>query len=281
MTQPDRSPSVTLVVPMYNEEERGAEAIDPLLDFIGAYPSGSRLLLVDDGSDDRTVEVVRARIAARGAGHLAAVLEEPHAGKGAALSAGLDAAEADVAAFCDVDLATPLPELARLIDAAAAGGCLAIGSRATAEAKLEVRESRARELAGRAFNGAVRWLCPGIADTQCGAKAAPTWLWRRLLPHLHQVGFAWDVEVVALALRIGEEVQELGVEWHHDERTKVKVLRDGARMVRALPTIALDVRRAAALETAEPIIDIRPAPVPGRLLLDLTVDERLGTAERR
>jgi dolichyl-phosphate beta-glucosyltransferase len=230
-----------------------AESLDPLLEFISAWPSGSRLLFVDDGSADRTMEVVTRRLQRFG-GEAAAIVSRPHAGKGAAVRFGLSEANTDLAAFCDVDLATPLDELDRIIEEAVSGSCLAIGSRAAPGAQIHQREVRRREIAGKAFNRLVRAsLCQGVADTQCGAKAASTEVWRSILERSHEDGFAWDVEVIASAIRLNIPVCEVGIRWNHDERTRVRVVHDGLAMVLAVPRIWWSVRRLQA----------RPAPGQG------------------
>ncbi len=238
--------TLSLVVPMYNEEDRVGESLDPLLQFIGTRPPGSRILFVDDGSTDATVAVVERRLE-QADGARAEILSQPHAGKGAAVRFGLMQASTDLAAFCDVDLATPLEELDAIIEAAASRPCLAIGSRAVDGAVIEQHEVRRRELAGRAFNRLVRnSLCGGVKDTQCGAKAAATPIWRSILSHSREGGFAWDVEVIALSLRLDIPVSEIGITWNHDERTRVRVLHDGMAMVFSVPRIWRHVRHAHA-----------------------------------
>ena len=160
-------------------------------------------MFVDDGSTDATVQVVRSRIEGLGT-DVADVLCCPHAGKGSAIRAGLEVGDTDLAAFCDVDLATPLDELARIIDEAEENHCLAIGSRAAEGSAIEHHEERRREIAGKAYNLLVRmFLCPGISDTQCGAKAASTAAWRSMLRYSREDGFAWDVEIIALGAEAG------------------------------------------------------------------------------
>ena len=101
-----------------------------------------------------------------------------------------------------------------------------------------------REFLGRAFNRAVQLLvAPGIVDTQCGAKVAQTDLWREILPRCREEGFAWDVEVVAVANSLDIPVLEIAIEWRHDEGSQVRVLRDGIAMLRALPRIRRNVVR--------------------------------------
>jgi dolichyl-phosphate beta-glucosyltransferase len=253
---------------MFNEEERVAESVDPLIDFVEGWSPTSRLLFVDDGSTDGSRHAVTSALTSRSFSR-GEVVERPHLGKGATVRAGLLRSRADVAAFCDVDLATPLPELARIIDVAAAESCLAIGSRATEDAHLEQRESRRREILGRAYNRVVRTLlCPGVADTQCGAKAAPSDAWRAVLAHSRQDRFAWDVEVIAVAMRLGIPVRELGIEWNHDDRTRVRVVRDGADMVASVPAIAMSVRRAKVASRRQ--AGLAPQPLESDGVVDLS-----------
>jgi dolichyl-phosphate beta-glucosyltransferase len=229
---------------MFNEEVRVSESLDPLIEFISRQPAGSQLIFVDDGSSDRTVEVVRSRTQDLDPA-MVTVLCREHAGKGASVRAGLLHATTTMAAFCDVDLATPLHEVERLVSIAHVGSSLAVGSRAAADADVRDHESLRREIAGKAFNLLVRsYLCGGVVDTQCGAKAAPTEAWQAILGSSREDGFAWDVEIIALALRMNIPVVEVGVEWHHDERTRVRVLHDGLAMVFSVPRIALHVRHA-------------------------------------
>jgi SAM-dependent methyltransferase len=118
-----------------------------------------------------------------------------------------------------------------------------------------------REFLGRAYNRAVQvTLVPGILDTQCGAKAARTELWHRVLPHCRELGFAWDVEIIAVAQQLQIPVLEIAIDWHHDDRSRVHVLRDGMRMVGALPRIGANVR--AARVTAATPRAAGAAPVP-------------------
>ena len=246
MTAPLLPQPLGLVVPVYDEAARIGEFCGLLLDFVASLPGGSELLIVDDGSADATVALVREQLAKR-PGLPARVLERPHLGKGAAVAAGLDALTTPLLAFCDLDLSTPLPELLRVVIAGSRPGVLAIGSRDLTGSSVVRPESRGREALGRAYNRLLQaTVVPGVVDTQCGAKAATAEVWRLILAHTREPGFAWDAEAVAVAGALGIDVQEVPIEWHHDDRSKVHVLRDGLGMVRATPRIWRS-RRAAAL----------------------------------
>jgi glycosyltransferase involved in cell wall biosynthesis len=235
--------TLSLVVPLYNEETRVVEHLEALTGFVSQFAPGSELLFVDDGSIDNTVSTVEKALVGGGHGS-ARVVRRPHAGKGAAVRAGLLESRCEIAAFCDVDLATPLTDLRRVIAAASEIDGLAIASRALADSTLTRRERATRELLGRLYNGLLRLtVVRGIQDTQCGAKAASTEHWQKLLDRSREVGFAWDAEIVAIAQRTGIPVREVAIEWKHDDRSRVRVLRDGLGMVAAVPRILWRSRR--------------------------------------
>lgn len=255
-------PSTTLVVPVFNEEERLAENGPTLRQFVESLGAGSELVIADDGSRDHTLAVARSLAGACRPG-LVRVLALSHLGKGAAVRAGLREADSAIGAFCDVDLATPLPDLDRLIRLAATGPVIAAGSRDVVTTTIVRPESPQRELMGKLYNRLVQLaLVPGIRDTQCGAKAATMPVWRAVLRHSHETGFAWDVEALAVARRLGFAVWEVGVAWAHDDRSRVRPLRDGAAMVRAVPRIWESLRGVEALRSFDHLeIDLRDSPV--------------------
>lgn len=237
--------SLALVVPLFEEAGRLEEYGPQLVAWILGQPPGSELVFVDDGSSDGTPERVEALIAAR-PGAPVRLVRRPHAGKGAAVAAGLASTTADHAGFCDVDLATPLDQLDRIVEAARRTDVLAIGSRDLATSMLLKAEGPVRETLGRAYNRLLQaTVTPGIVDTQCGAKVASRSVWDRVLPRCGERGFAWDAEAIAVAGALGIAVQEVPIAWRHDERSRVHLGRDGIAMVLATPRIWRSARRAA------------------------------------
>jgi dolichyl-phosphate beta-glucosyltransferase len=240
------TPPLSLVVPLFDEEERFPEFGAQLAEFVAGLPSGSELVFVDDGSADGTCGLVEALVAGDPSSRTR-LLRRPHEGKGAAVAAGLASSSAPYAAFCDLDLSTPLDQLRKVVDAAASAPVLAIGSRDLTASTLLERESRVREALGRTYNRLLQaTVTPGVVDTQCGAKAASREVWDRLLPHCRQRGFAWDAELVAVALASGVGVREVPIEWRHDDRSKIRVGRDGFAMVVETGRIWSSARRAAS-----------------------------------
>lgn len=261
--------SLSLVVPVFDEQVRLAESGPQLVEFMSRFAAGSELIIADDGSSDSTLDVA-TRLQAASTPRVT-VLRLPHAGKGAALRAGLQSARGEFSAFCDVDLATPLEDVERLVLAATAGPVMAIASRDVVTTTIVRPESPERELLGKLYNRLVQTaLVPGIRDTQCGAKAASSMIWKEILPHTHEVGFAWDVEVIGVARKLGLAVWEYGVAWSHDSRSKVRPLHDGIAMVRAVPRILRSVRRVSPLRIVEHpnlrLVDIREMGSPAGLV---------------
>jgi len=230
----------SLVVPMYQEAGRiamtvGTLATSPL--------AAAELIFVDDGSTDGTVEVLRAALAAYGLSAL--VLRLPrNLGKGAAVRTGVLAASGEVVAFVDADLSSPPGAVIEVFRAVEAGAQVAIGSRGHATSDLVVRQPGSREAAGKSFNRLLRRLgLTDLPDTQCGLKAFDRASARTLFEPLQTRRFAFDVEVLARARRLGLDVRVLPTRWAHVEQSRVAPVRDGARMAADAVRIAYAARR--------------------------------------
>ena len=172
--------SLTLVLPAYNEAARIGPALDELFAYLDApTPEGLHpridVLLVDDGSTDGTAGIVRDRPEAARApgGDLArlAILSVPHAGKGAAVKAGMLAAKGDLIVFADADMATPPSELPKLVEALASAD-VALGSRIQPDGSdMRATQPRYRRALGGLFHLlASIWVVGDVKDTQCGFK---------------------------------------------------------------------------------------------------------------
>jgi hypothetical protein len=227
-------PSLSLVIPAYNEAARIEATIREARRWLAAQPYPTELIVVDDGSEDGTADLAARALAADSAGRL---LRLPHGGKAAAVRAGMLAADCAQIAFCDADLATPLAYLHELRAALAQGCDLAIGSR-EGEGARRLGEPAYRHLMGRVFNALVRTLLvPGIQDTQCGFKLFWREVGRDLLARsrLYRDGAgaisgprvtAFDVEVLTVARARGYRVCPVPVVWTYGSGSKVRPARD-------------------------------------------------------
>ncbi len=246
---PDRpGPSLTLVLPAYNEAARLSSALDELFGYLGrSGPArvGGRpaedlgpidVLLVDDGSEDDTVALVEARPEAApgadGSPPRLRVLRCPHRGKGAAVRAGILAAAGDLVVFADSDMATPPDQLPLLSDALADHD-VALGSRVQPDG-TDRRSSQPfhRRALGKVFHAlAGAWVTGSVPDSQCGFKGFRRAVGRDLFEQQQITSIVFDAEIVHLARRRGYSIAIVPVQWT-DQR--------GSRM-RVRPTLALRV----------------------------------------
>ncbi len=235
MPDPKIDRQLSIVVPAFNEERRIGPTLEKILAYGKRRLARFEILVVDDGSRDRTCQVVEALAAQEPALELVRLPE--NRGKGAAVRRGMLEARLAHALFTDADLSTPIEDV-ELLFAALGEAQVAIGSRALASSRIELRQPFYREWMGRGFNLLVqRAATPGIHDTQCGFKLFATAAARELFALAQLDGFAFDVEVLFLCRKLGIRVAEVPVHWRNDAASKVKPLRDGLRMARDLAVI--------------------------------------------
>ncbi len=240
--------TLSLVIPAYNEQDRLPALLDVLATSAEADVArgGMELLetlIVDDGSDDGTREILTA--AAQAGPRLEAVIGPGgNRGKGAAIAEGVGRAKGDYVLLADTDLSTPLSELPKLTAALNDGADIAIGSRGIPGAVVE-RGPAHRKLLGKSFNGTVR-LFTGldIRDTQCGFKLLPTEVAKQLLGEQVTPGFAYDVELLMRAKRAGLSIAEVPVLYIHDSRSRVRVVQATMRMLRDVALLSYRLRES-------------------------------------
>jgi hypothetical protein len=157
-------------------------------------------------------------------------------GKGAAITAGFEALETDVRSFADADGSTDPSSFAHVVDRVRAGEAdLAVGSRRHPDATVYSHQTFARRFLGDGFAWiAGRLLDVALYDYQCGAKAITADGWDRVRDHLYDAGFAWDVELVAIAGAVGLTVAEVPIEWEDRPGSTVSPVRTSLNMATAL-----------------------------------------------
>jgi dolichyl-phosphate beta-glucosyltransferase len=242
---PRRRPWLSVVIPAYNEERRLPATLSAVLADLRGRRRPFEVLVADDGSSDATAGL------AREAGPEVRVLRLPHRGKGAAVRDGVLASCGDLVLVTDADLSTPIEEVDLLV--AALERCeVAIGSRNVAGARVAVRQRLDRRVMGRVFNLLVRLLLlPGLQDTQCGVKLFRRDVALAVFGRCQSDGFAFDVEALSLARRLGHRVAEVPVEWRNSPDSRVRPLVDVPRMFLELLTI----RRRCRAERRFAIVD--------------------------
>lgn len=226
-------PSVSIVIPAYNERRR----LPGSLRAIGRYLAEAdfspvEILVIDDGSSDGTPDLAEAaRPSLEESGTVLRVLcNHPNRGKGYSVRRGMAESTHEWVLFSDADLSTPIEELGHLHGVAVAGGHdVAIGSRNLDCSLIGVRQPLRREVAGRAFNLAVKSLTSlCFRDTQCGFKLFSRRASRQIAALQRIERFGFDVEMLYLARKLGLSVVEVPVRWNDDPESSVGTI-DGLR----------------------------------------------------
>ncbi|MFO7661833.1 MAG: glycosyltransferase family 2 protein [Chloroflexota bacterium] len=223
------TPLISLVIPAYNEEERLPKTLPAAIDFLESQAYPYEIIIVDNNSCDRTGDIAR-EIAAQRAN--IKVLTEPSQGKGAAVRTGMLAASGDYLFMADADFSMPVQEVNKFLPPLLSGYDVAIGSR-EAPGAVRFNEPEYRHLMGRVFNFYVKVLAiPGFEDTQCGFKCFRREVAWDILPYQTIDGWAFDVELLYIALRRGYQIEEVPVQWYYGESSRVSPIRDSINMIR-------------------------------------------------
>ena len=231
--QPVLHRSLSVVIPCFNEEARLPRTVREIAAFLAARGHDAEIIVVDDGSRDRTREAARALEAS--CPFVRVVGFPRNHGKGFAVRAGFLAATKDAVLFSDADLSTPIQELDGMWPWMDRGCDVVIGSRRLSGARLEVPQPLHRRGMGRAFNLIVSTLAVrGFQDTQCGFKLFRRAALEPVFRGLKTQGFAFDVELLLLARRRGLRIREVPVRWINSPDSRVRAVRDSALMLREI-----------------------------------------------
>lgn len=216
------------------------DSLQRVVEYLGERSSGFEVLVVDDGSDDQTGDIVEQH-----PDPPVRLLRLPeNRGKGAALKAGVLASRGDWVLLCDADLSTPIEDLEAL-EARTSEATVILGSRAVADSRVTRHQPVHRELMGKTFNRILRLLAlVEQHDTQCGFKLLRGDVARDLFSELSVERFAYDVEMVCLARDRGEPVVEQGVRWEDSPNSRVHPIRDSLNML--MDVLRLRLRRLFA-----------------------------------
>lgn len=221
-------PFLSVVIPAYNEEDRLPTSLTHVLGHLQSQSYLWEVLVVDNGSTDRTAAIVRS-VAERNSG--VRLLQNERRGKGLAVRQGLLAARGEYRFICDADLSMPIGEVWRFLPPALQEFDIAIGSREVPGA-VRYGEPPYRHWIGRVFNGLVRLLAvPGFQDTQCGFKCFRAAVVEDLFRVQRLDGWTFDVEVIFIALRRGYRVVEVGIPWYYNPGSRVHPIRDSLAML--------------------------------------------------
>jgi len=236
------TPYLSVIIPAYNEEERIIPTIGAIASHLSSQGYAWELIVSDDGSTDKTVEMVEDL----GLANVRILRAPQNGGKGSAVQRGILAAHGDYILFSDADNSTPIEEIGQLLNQVENQGYqIAIGSRAA-----EGAEEMKRSLLRRILSGGLRWIVKhifriGVRDTQCGFKLYQ----RDAAIKLHStqtiMGFSFDLEILYLAYKFGYRIAEVPVEWIDAPGSKVDTRKEAQRFLVALAKIKLNDLRGS------------------------------------
>ena len=236
-------PYLSIVVPAYNEARRLPRTLEKMAEFLGELGRPYEVLVIVERSADGTLDIA-ARFAAQQA-HFQAVDNAVQRGKGYAVRSGMLRARGDFVFYMDADLSVPLAAVTEFLArfGSAPRVDVLLGNRQHAMSRITRRQSWLRRSMGQTFNRILK--TSGLAshhDTQCGFKAFRREAAREIFTRQTLDGFAFDVEVLLLAERLGCSIADLPVEWINSPESKVRIIRDSLGMLRD----TLRVRRLVA-----------------------------------
>ena len=230
-TRRGTGPALSIVIPAYNEAARLPATLQHALDFLRTWPAGGEVIVVDDGSTDGTASIVEDR---KHGVPFARLIQNAHnRGKGYSVRRGVLEARGELILFSDADESTPIVEASRLAAALQTSAAdVAVGSRYTTGAQIECPQPLSRRALGWLFRRVVRLFgVRRVSDTQCGFKMFRREAARKIFALQRIDGFAFDVEVLMLARRLGYRVVEVPIKWRESPGSTVRPIRDGLRML--------------------------------------------------
>jgi dolichyl-phosphate beta-glucosyltransferase len=226
---------LSVVIPAYNEERRIGKTLDLAEAYLATKDYASEIIVVVDGSEDATAEIVRTQHP-----NVRLINYTPNRGKGYAVKTGIMAAQGECRLFTDADGSTPIEEIDRVWPLFKNGADVVIGSRSLPQSNVSVRQHPLREGMGRAFNLIVKTILglPYI-DTQCGFKAFSANAAQIIFTRQRRNRFSFDAELIFIARKHGLRIEELPVSWMNSPHSRVKIVRDSLDMLRGVLRVRL------------------------------------------
>lgn len=233
---------MSIILPAYNEENRLGPTLTRIGEYLDTKNWAAEIIVVDDGSKDRTVDLVKEWM--KKDVRIKLVRNPENKGKGFSVRNGMSRATGRYRLFSDSDLSTPIEELDKLLSYIGGRVDITIGSRSIEGSDVQVKQVFYRVLMGKIFNLIVRILFhTKMRDTQCGFKLFTREAAEDVFPKAVVNRFGFDVEVLFLAEKLGYKVQEVPVVWINSEESKVSAVRDSIDMFIDLFRIRMRLRK--------------------------------------
>ncbi|MGO9009798.1 MAG: dolichyl-phosphate beta-glucosyltransferase [Bryobacteraceae bacterium] len=264
--------AISLILPAYNEAATIARTIGEVAGYFAARQYSYEVIVAADGNDgtrERAGEFARANPAIKVIGEIT------RRGKGRGIREAVSIASGDIIGFADADNKVPIEEFGKLQPWLAAGFEVVIGSRGLPDSKIERRQPLHRRIGSKGFGVFMHSVVglPEIVDTQCGFKFFRGDVARDLFRRQQIDGYMYDVEILALAQRLGYRIKEVPIRWHDDADSRLQLFRGNLRNAVDIFKIRLSLGRLskmrfpAGMEVTEPAVEagkLSPAgAIPG------------------
>ncbi len=236
----NKKPSLSIVIPCYNEEQRIEKAISGALAAVECSGRVTEIIVVDDGSEDDTFRLGSELCASD---DRLLIVQRSHQGKGGAIKAGVELSRGDIIFTADADWSMPPEQIVRFIEELdkREDVQIVISSREV-DGAVRHDEPMSRHIIGRAFNMFVRAVAlTGVHDSQCGFKAYRAQAAHQVFSNLKTKGWAFDVEVLARARRLGLPLSEIPIDWRYDADSRLNTIKDSLTMTYAVIKIRIDM----------------------------------------
>jgi len=228
-----KSPFLSVVIPCYNEERNlQGGALKKVENFLKSKDFSWEVIVVDDESQDKSKEIIKKFLKKTPQFTL---IENPHQGKGLTVITGILESKGKYILFTDLDQATPISEIDKVLPWFEKGFDIVIGSRK----EKRVGAPLFRLLMARGFVVLRSLLLnlKGMSDTQCGFKAFKKEVAEDLFKRLKLYGkkkkikgamvtAGFDIEILVVAQKMGYKIKEVPVKWRYMETKRVNPIRD-------------------------------------------------------
>lgn len=222
------SPFLSIVIPALNEEHRLPPSLAKIDAFLSRQEYTYEVIVVDNGSTDRTKEVVETFAETH---NYVKFIQLAERGKGRAVKAGMLASNGDYRFICDADLSMPIEEITKFLPPNGNGADVLIGSREGEDAN-RVGEPEYRHIIGRIFNFIVKVTAINeFEDTQCGFKMFSREAAEDLFSVQQMNGIGFDVELIYIALRRNYSIIDVPITWYYDDDSRMRLFQDSLHIL--------------------------------------------------
>lgn len=239
-TETQARPFLSIVIPAHNEEHRLPGSLEKINTFLATQPYQAEIVIVENGSVDRTVEIVQELARMHSCIRL---YQEQARGKGLAVRRGMLEAQGDYCFICDADLSMPIEQISRFLPPQLNDFDVAIGSR-EAPGSHRYNEPYHRHLMGRVLNWIVKITAVrGFEDTQCGFKMLSHAAAHDLFSVQQMNGIGFDVETIFIAQKRGYRIREIPIDWYFDRDSRMRLVGDTLHILREIYEIRRNWRK--------------------------------------